>query len=302
MVAPERCAELDTLVQTYHPEFFEAVDRRQFRLEANPIGIILYSSRTLLQVWLLGWVMWKEMYCWSTFIWELSKGQGPFLLTEFSGIPDQDESYANADALHACAMKFADSDPIDWTLWPSDVPRPCGIAQQENEDWLIKDLVQHAIAFFLLHEFRHLMLYQERRKFSDRHGEESECDRWAIDYVLARSDEYAQTSGEDPIKVRSKRAMGVALGTAVMAHVQKGLWEPGTNHPPIAERMGLFASIVDLPGNDFFWNVACTFLLASLRRQEKLPNEVVFRDQRDLFTKLLRPELRAPSRHHESID
>src|SRR5712692_498473 len=288
MVVPERSTELDDLLRVYQPSFFEATDQHRFLLEASPLGFVQYSNRTLLQVWLLGWVMWKEMYCWSTFIWELARDEKPFRLSAFSEIPGQDESYADADALHARAVAFTKSDPIDWTLWPSEVPKPLDIGLHSKEDWLVKDFVHHAIAFFLLHELRHLMLHQDRRSFSDPRQEEFECDRWAIDYVLARSDEYALSSGEDSITVRSKRAIGIALGTAVMAHVQElGLWKPGTCHPPIADRMNQLGCAINLPSDDYSWIAACSFLLASLRRQQALPTQGGFSDLRDLFTKLL---------------
>lgn len=288
MVAPERSAELEDLWQKYAPYFFGASDRMRFILEANPIGFVQYSNRTLLQVWLLGWVMWKEMYCWSTFIWLLENEGKPFVLAELDAVPDQKQSYANADALYSKAMEFVRSDPMDWILWPSLVPKPLDISLRGNEDWLIKDLVHHAIAFFLLHEVRHLMLHKDSCTFVDRYEEEFECDRWATEYLLAYSDAYAQASGGEPIKVKSKRAMGVALGKAVIAHVQElGLWDAGEEHPPVSDRMKLLVDRVDLPGNDYFWNVACSFLLASLRRQHALPDRVDFKEQRELFTKLL---------------
>lgn len=290
MVAPERAAELQELQQQYAPSFFTAGDSTRFVMQASPsFGFVQYSNRTLLQVWLLSWViMWKEMYCWSTFIWEFSKQGNPFVLSELEAIPGQNEIYTEADALYAQAISFARSEPMDWTLWLPSVPKPLEIALLSEEDWLIKDLVHHAVAFFLLHEVRHITLPRDGRTFSDQFEEEFECDRWATEYLLARSDTYAQSSGEDPQKIRSKRAMGIALGKAVIAHIQElGLWDPGEDHPPIAARMSRLAEGVDLPSNDLFWNVACNFLLASLRRQCALPDCVEFKDERDLFTKLL---------------
>jgi hypothetical protein len=232
--------------------------------------------------------MWKEMYCWSTFIWEFAQQGRPFVLSELEAIPGQNESYAEADALYAEAISFARSEPIDWTLWPFSVPKPLEIALCGREDWLIKDLVHHAIAFFLLHEVRHITLHRDSRTFSDQFEEEFECDRWATEYLLARIDTYALSGGEDPQKVRSKRAMGIALGKTVIAYIQElGLWDLGEEHPPIAARMSRLTEGVDLPGNDLFWNVACSFLLASLRRQSALLGRVEFKDERDLFTKLL---------------
>lgn len=288
MVAPERSSELDAIVQKYSPSFVEASDQPRFVMQASLFGFVQYSNRTLLQVWLFGWVMWKEMYCWSTFIWLLSQNKQPFVLSEFEDMPDQAESYANADSVHSQAMVFARSDPIDWVCWPPSIPKPLEIAQGSKEDWLIKDLVHHSIAFFLLHELRHLMLHADGRTFSSRMDEEFECDRWAAEYMIAASDNYATGSKEDPILVKSKRAMGLALGMAVIAHIQDlGLWGIGGEHPSVAERLARIEKMVNLPGNDYLWNVACSFLLASLRRQAALPQRVEFKEQRDLLRMLL---------------
>jgi hypothetical protein len=290
MVAPERSVELANLVSKYTPEFFVASDGTQFVLSANGFGFVQYSNRTLLQVWLLAWVMWKEMYCWSTSIWLMSRTGRPFLLDQLNLIPDQKRSYADADALHSAVIAFVNSDPMDWASWPPAIPRPLAIAQSGKEDWLIKDLAHHAIAFFLLHEVRHIMLLKDARAFATPGHEELECDHWAMEYLLGRSRDCATSASDEPAMVRSKRAMGVALGMAVMAHIQApGLWEPGREHPSIAHRMMALAAVVDLPGNDFFWNVACSFLLARLRREQRLPERIEFADQRDLFMKLLEP-------------
>ena len=294
MAAPERSKEVDALVQNHNPAFFVATDQPRFLLEANPpLGFVRYLNRTLLQVWVLAWAMWKEMYCWSTEIWLLTQGHKAFMLAEFEALSDQTQSYSDADALYSEAMVFAQSDPLDWRMWPSQVPKPLDIASGTKEDWLIKDLVHHALAFFFLHELRHVALHQDGRSFDSPHEEELECDRWAAEFLLARSDSYAAAANEDPVLVKSKRAMGVALGTAVIAHIQElGLWESGMAHPSIAERMERLASELDLPAADLLWNVACSFLLAGLRRRGALPECIECHDQRDLFLKLLRPPTR----------
>ena len=150
----------------------------------------------------------------------------------------------------------------------TQVPKPLDIATATQEDWLVKDFVHHALAFFFLHELRHIALHHDGIPFEAQHDEELECDRWAANFLLARSDSYAATAAEDAVKVTSKRAMGVALGTAVIAHIQElGLWKAGMQQPPIAERMKKLVSAADLPAADLSWTVACSFLLASLRRR-----------------------------------
>lgn len=171
------------------------------------------------------------------------------------------------------------------------VPKPLDISLHDEEGWPIKDLVQYAIAFMFLHEFRRLILRKDGCTFADQFQEEFECDRWATEYLLTQSDAYARTSSEEPIRVKSKRAMGIALGKAVIAHIHElGLWDLGKEHSPIVERMKRLTDRVNLPGNDFLWNVANSFLLASLRRQRALPDRVDLKDQRELFMKLLRQQ------------
>jgi len=291
MVAPERADELAALVGKYKPAFLVANDQPSFLLEANPsLGFVRYLNRTLLHVWVLAWAMWKEMYCWSSELWFLAKDGKPFVFAELEALPDQAASYADADAVYSEAIAFVRSDPLEWALWPSQVPKPLDIATGTQEDWLIKDFVHHALALFFLHELRHIVLHHDGIPFDSQYDEELECDRWAAEFLLGRSDSYAAAAAEDPIKVKSKRAMGVALGTAVITHIQElGLWEAGMQHPPIAERMKSLVSVLNLPATDLSWTVACSFLLASLRRRSVVPERVNFQDHCDLFMKLLAP-------------
>lgn len=288
MVAPERWGEMQVLLKQYELSFCAGADKIGFVLQANPIGFVHFTNRTILHIWLLAWVMWKETYCWSTFIHLFIPRSRAFILSEFEQIPDQTESYAEADSLHSGALAFLRTDPMNWELWPSLIPRPRDVNLSGKEDRLIKDLVHHAIAFFLLHELRHLIIHRDGCVFACPLEEEFECDRWATQYLIAESDVYAQSNCEDSVKVKSKRAMGVALGAVVIAHVQTlGLWEAGREHPPISERMKRLIEHLDLPEDDFLWNVASSFLLASLRRQNALPLRVAAKNGRDLFRNLL---------------
>ena len=288
MVAPERHEWMQELLKKYEPNFCIGNDNVEFVLRANPLGFIQTTNRTILHVWLLAWVMWKETYCWSTFIYLLVQANKAFVLAEFEQIPDQQQSYKEADGVHVEALKFLGSDPMNWDYWPTSIPKPADIALAEKEDWFVKDLVHHAIAFFLLHELRHLILHKDGNAPANALDEEFECDAWAAQYLLASSDDYAKSSGEDAIKVKSKRAMGVTLGAAVIAHVQTlGLWEAGTEHPAIAERINRLLDHLNLPTNNYLWNVASSFLLASLRRQNALPQRIEMQSHRDLFSRLL---------------
>ncbi len=287
-VVPERKDEVESIWANYEPAYELVTDRAEFVLDTSPFGFIRYTHRTKLKIYLLGWVLWRETYCWSTFIWELATQSRPFIQSEFEASDGQNEAYTAADTLYAEALAFIDAESINWDGWPSKVPQPREIASASKEDWFIKDLVEQAIALFFLHELRHFMLAKDKVVFTDPIDEEFECDRWATDYLLDRSDSYANSNGQDRILVKSTRAMGIALGKTVMAHVQAiGLWQPGKEHPRLAKRIERLAQRVELPLDDFFWNMATSFLLACLRRQNRLPDRLDFNDPRELFTKLL---------------
>lgn len=296
--APERENELNELMNRYNPQFFQASDKRGFILEELSFGFIQFTNRTLLHIWLMGWVLWKEMYCWSTFIWEFAMMGKPFLLSELEAMPGQKQSYDDADKLYSEATTFIESEKIDWNLWPSSIPEPKdffqdGYTNLSNSDLLINDLVYHTLAFIFLHEIRHFILHTDDDTVIDSFKEEFECDKWATEYLLSKSDGYARITSQNLSLVKSKRAMGISLGKAIIAHIQGlGLWEYGEEHPSIADRMIRLVDKVNLPGNDHVWNVSICFLLASLRRQDALPNRINFKEQRDLFIKLLERESR----------
>lgn len=290
MVAPERKEQLQELWDRYTPSFCKGTDKTDFVFQANPMGFVVYTNRSILQVWLLSWVMWKELDCWSDYIEFFCKNGKAFIPSALNVIPDQKQCYADADDLFARAQLFVNSETVDWNLWPKSIPKPRDIVSIV-EDIAVRDLLHFAIAFFLLHEFRHLCLHVDNERPSSALDEEFECDRWAAQYLLGCSDDYADWNGVDRIQVKSKRAMGVALGTAVMAHVQTlNLWKAGVDHPPLVDRMKRLADIVDLSGHNNFWNVASSFLLASLRRGDALPDRIEFRDYKDLFLQLLHPQ------------
>ncbi len=211
------------------------------------------------------------------------------MLSDFAALDGQAQAYAEADALHVAAHKFMESETLDMKLWPRYIPLPRDIMSAPTEDQFVNDLVHHAVAFFYLHELRHFVLAQAAESTFSAYDEELECDRWAASYLLDKATQYQPTPPVEPKLIHSKRAMGVTLGAAVISHVQtSGLWESGKQHPPVAERLFRLSKDWELGLEHYFWNVACCFVLSSLRRKNAIPERIEFHDQRDLFNKLLR--------------
>ena len=287
MQQPERATEFDDLWIRYQPHFQKIEDKPGFNLEASSL-FVLSTDRTTLTIWLLGYAMWKEMYCWSSNVFFHPMTSSPFVPAHFEHMPGQQEAYAEADTLHAAAMVFMENQTLDMHLWPHGIPKPREILAASKEEQLVNDLVHHTVAFFYLHELRHLILANSGENALTPLDEEFECDRWASEFLVGKSEFFDGQSGVDLGLVKTKRAMGLALGAAVMAHVQQcGLWEATKSHPAVADRFLRLSKGLQLGIEDHFWIVACTFALASLRRKKAMPEQVIYEDLRDLFNKLL---------------
>jgi len=60
--APEKEPDLKRLWDLYAPQFSLIEDKPGFSLEAGPFGLVLFTNRTMLQIWLLGFAAWKAVY------------------------------------------------------------------------------------------------------------------------------------------------------------------------------------------------------------------------------------------------
>ena len=289
MAAPEQRMLILQIKQEYQSVFVLANDSAEFVMDTLSFGLIRTTNRTINNIWLMSWVMWKEMYCWSSFLVLINNGEALFVKSKFDELPGQKESYDEADGLLAKTKEFISQEQLNWKLWPTSVPKIQDIPSSGDENKLANDLAHHAIAFFYLHELRHLILGKQNESFKNPIDEEFECDRWAAHFLTEKAEDYANQEGHDnPLLVRSKRAMGIALGATVIAHVQKSqFWEPSGSHPAIADRFKRLTEILNIASNDYFWVVANSFLLGCLRRENAVPTRVAFENQQDLFNKLL---------------
>lgn len=286
--APERSADLDSILSKNNISFSKVDDRSGFVLDAASFGVIRYTNRTLLTIWAMGWILWNEMYCWSTFIWLLSKLKQPFIFEEFQKLPGQEELYAQVDSLFTQVNEFARCESFDSELWPRTIPLPDMTILKSPEDRLISDICQLSVAFVLLHEIKHVIFSVDGNSPRDFPIEELACDEWAAEFLLRDSKKYGEDEGYDPLLVTSKRAMGVDFAASVIAHLRDGgFWEASTTHPAAAVRMDSLAKLVQANKNDYFWNVGCSYLLAKLRRENAIPSRIDFLGQKDLFVKLL---------------
>jgi hypothetical protein len=286
---PERADAITELLKTTQYEI--AHDRPALHLEATAFfgkGLVVLTKRTMQQAWLIAYLSWRTLREQAGFIIVALATKAPYEVRLHSK-NDKYISLVNrlGEALAALRTADAGNNP-----WPPDVPRldPQLSELHDEEDHFAYALGCFATAFLLLHETCHA---QKRVRGEPEGGiaEEIECDKFAIDFLMAGCEIYARQNDYEITKVRRKRSMGVFLGLAVVFEsTEHGLWAPSNTHPSAYERIKLLVDIVE-PGlpepNDDFWTFASCVLLSKLRRNQRLPEVIHFDSCRDLFYKVL---------------
>lgn len=286
---PERPEDVAKLLETTQYEF--ASDRPALHLEAAAFfgqGLVVLTPRTMQQIWLIAYLSWHTVQEQSGFVIVSLVKKRPYDVREYI---KGDRFTAYVDRLNQSLAELRNADAGN-NPWPSDVPQldPELSQLRTKEERVIYELACFACSFLLLHETCHA---QKRVREEPQGGiaEEIECDRFAIDFLLAGCDKYAEQNNHSPVEVRRKRAMGLFLGLAVILEsTEQGLWSPSESHPSSYDRIKQFVEIVDsgIPDpDDPFWVFALCVLLSKLRRDQRLPLVVDFQSCRDLFFKTL---------------
>lgn len=173
--------------------------------------------------------------------------------------------------------------------WPADVPLPT--ADREGlgnaQHMAAFDLVALALAFALLHEFRHVMYFADGGAPSTLPEEEIACDTWARDYMTSGLAAYAAGHGHSYAQVHQKRAMGIALA-AVIVHAMTPTHAHWGNrqYPPIADRLTAMISGHNLPAGSSFWLFTGCLLIA-LMRHENRPLDIVAASNQEMVETLI---------------
>jgi hypothetical protein len=289
---PERKEEIAAILEDVQYRLVH--DRPAMHLEASAFfgkGVVVFTNRTMQQVWLIAYLAWKTLQEQSGFVIVCLAQAAPYSLTDLRVDAKSDQLLALVDRLGE-ALRDLRTAEVGHNPWPNDVPRLSEDLSElrDVEDRAIYQLSCFAVAFLILHETCHAL----KRVRGEPEGgieEEMDCDRYAVSLLLDQIDKYASQEHEDKNKVRTKRAIGVFIGFAiVLESTERGLWTPSDSHPRLHDRIGIVVaaadSIISDP-NDDFWIVSCCILLSKLRREERLPERIPFTDSRDLFLKVL---------------
>jgi hypothetical protein len=285
--APERLAELKALWQQYSPQFVLTPDKSGFTMEAGAFSSVIFTHKTLLQIWLLGFASWRAFEAYGGLLQQLNRLREPFELAVIARLYGQASADAAFDSLMDRAEELSQMGLSDQFTWPHEVPQPGQAAIVNVADKAAFDLICLATAYVFLHEIRHVMFRQNANAPSDPIAEEIACDRFARDFLVAQIDDYVKSRRCSSVEVLNKRAMGMALATFVILEVTPPeKWGGTRTHPPVGDRLRELIATVNLPNDQPFWIYTATLLIAKLRRESGLTDSINFMDIPDLCYKL----------------
>lgn len=274
--SPERSTELELIVNLI--DFRIGGDRPGFHLEASAImgrGVVVYSPRTMQQVWLISFLAWQCVHEQSGLIIGFLLQRRPY------DAAAHDVGHAGVEAtrriirLSEALRQIRDLHNRDEGGWPNDVPLPRRSCAEfvEVEDRAVCEICCLASAFIFLHECHHALERVAGRDYAGRE-EELACDGYAARFLLDRVECFAVSRNYTLTQAgtaKIKRAIGVFLGLVLMLEsTEKGLRGPTDSHPAWTDRVRAILAIIENTLNDndgHFWVFATSIMLSHLRRQ-----------------------------------
>ncbi len=284
---PERADDISGLWSQYGHAVEVAPSTKGVTMNADGKRI-QFNTKTIDFFWLLGFSAWRAIEVYSPAV----------VLATLRGIPlnealDADtkrgqyefeykQRVASAELLIA-AEQTAD------ISWPEDVPLPTADRESlgDPQHKAAFDLVALALAFTLLHEFRHVMYCADNSAPSTLPEEEIACDTWARDFMTSGLAAYAKKHGHAYADVQQKRATAITLAAATV-HAMTPTHAHWGNHqyPPIAERLTATISGYNLPAGSPFWLFTACLLIALMRRENR-PLDIVAHSNQEMVDMLL---------------
>jgi hypothetical protein len=283
---PERTEELSAMWDAYSPVFRLTEDRPGFRMQASPYGI-LFTTRTMHVIWLLGFAAWKAVYSYGA-VFLVSRVDGEFDASKWIDLPDQRAADASFDEIMDGIKRLLAVEQLDDYVEPLGVPEAHLGKPKDDEGSVVFDLNCMAAAYVFLHEIRHIQLKKDKPDFCDTINEELECDRFAQATLTGRLEEFVRQSDQPLGLVRTKRAMSIALASFLLLVVTpESAWGTSRSHPSVSKRMFQLAQDLSLPDNDTFWNYLSCLILSQLRYRQAMPAPISISSERDLCLKLI---------------
>lgn len=233
---------------------------------------IQFDTKTIDFFWLFGFSTWLSIETYSPALIKASL-LGITLESALNSDDERGEFEMNYKQHLHLATSLLDVANTKDIQWPKDIPLPMGDREGlgDAQDKAIYDLVALALAFTVLHEFKHVQARAEEANSGNCQAldeEEMSCDTWARQYMTQSIGTYAKNEGYTFEDVAQKRAMGIALAAFTIHAMTPNNARWGCEeYPPIAERITAMIGGSNLSESSPFWCfTAC--LLISVMRQE----------------------------------
>lgn len=292
--APEKTAEFNHIWEENSINVRYAIDRSGFYLKAGAYGLVLFTQRTMWQIWLAGFAAQKAFHLYSPALW-VFQHKGWSLSKESLKHDDEYlELYSECNKQFSDILVLNEMVNIKEFQWPTDVPIPDEGRPSDLKGKMGYDLLCMAGAYCFLHEVRHVLLQNENANLN-AHDEEMECDRYAREFLLSNIEGYSEQSGDDIDKVKTKRAMSIAIWSLLQLVITpKCRWFDSPSHPSVIERIKALAVYLELPENDLFWIYLSSLLLAQIELHDIHLEPKVIQSQKSFLYELLETINAAP--------
>lgn len=287
-VIPEREKEMKEYLIAYAPYFSRCDDRPGFIVEAGAFGILKFTYRTMLLMWLLGFAAKQSLVSYSTLIAKVRIYGKRFSSREADIIPDQENEHQEYKVLIDSIYELAAATDLNSFSWPNNVPHPENGKPKDNDGAAIFDLNCMATAYVFLHEMKHIAFSSDATTAINPIAEELECDCFAQEMMLDKLADYSTSSGYPLDRLKSKRAMSLALASFYMLVITPiNLWGGSDSHPSLASRIESIVNKLQIPSDDIFWIFASSLYLSHLRYIGCDSIEIEFDNLRELSLSLI---------------
>lgn len=279
--APEKEQDLKEIWDKYSPAFCLANDKQGFCVEAGAFGMVLFTSRSMSYMWLLGFAAqeaFKDYCC----IPIASVIYGKFDPGYFDHLPQS--KFGEFITLITAISEVENEEDFPW---PGEIPHPRFGKPTDQSGSMVFDLLCMAAAYSFLHEVEHIRIAHDGEML-DPHIEELRCDRSARNMLLDGIAEYSKISGYPHERVASKRAISIALASFfLLAITPSRVWGGSRSHPSIASRITALTESLSLPDNDHFWTYLSCLLVAQLHANGETIEPFDVRSTKEFAEKLL---------------
>lgn len=274
--APEREADLSRMWDEHQPNVNHVDDRRGFTLKAGSFGLVLFNYKSMCQIWLLGFAAQYSFDLFLPYLFISQVNGSSFLPSDAIAEPEEKDIFAEISIIFQAIDELRESDDIDNITWPLNMPRPVNGKPGNEKGGMTFDLLCIASAYCFLHELRHVQLRNQGTNL-DSIQEEHACDDYARVFLLDEIEHYAQQTGYNLAKLKSKRTMGIALASIFLLVVTpESCWHGSRTHPSVVSRIRSLTDAVGVSNNDYFWSyLACLLLSVFCVRRMSIDSAIV---------------------------